>query len=57
MTFGRKKPEQTLAEQNRQRLDRAERIAREHARRLLRLEVETGIYKANPMHSKRETTT
>ena len=57
MTFGRKKPEQSLAEKNTQRLDRAERTAREHARRLLRLEVEVGIYKANPMREKRETVT
>ncbi len=44
----RKKPSQGTE----QRLLRAEKIARDHARRLLRLEIEAGIIRPNPMKRK-----
>ncbi len=50
----RKKKEKTQD----QRLDRAESTARDHARRLLRLEAEAGIYLPSPManaHDKERT--
>ncbi len=42
----KKTPEQKRVDQ---RLDRAEQTARDHARRLLRLEAEAGIYLPSPM--------
>lgn len=49
MNFRRKRaPEEVSV-----RLDRAEKIARDHARRLLRLETEAGIYRPNPMNKER----
>jgi hypothetical protein len=42
----------TRAQEVDTRLDRAERIARNHAMRLLRLEAEAGIYRHNPITPK-----